>query len=144
MEELGTKHQALMVRVTSLEQSAAAASQSRVLSLDTIEQAIKKDPYVRFEVLEDWKGQFRKGSLVRADHSTHLLAYVASGLKLGVPQNQDALLAKLHAETVAMHALAENEAALARAAVARIDAQAAEIRALALKGPYPPIDAPPA
>jgi hypothetical protein len=138
IDQLLEKHAELDVRMESME--VAKPAELRALTAEAIAEAIKADPYTRFEVLADWKGQMRKGSVVRADHVPHIADYVAAGLQLGAPQDQAKVIARLRAETEARAELAAREADVARAAAARLDAQAAEARMVADQTRGEPID----
>lgn len=133
INELRRSNAELNARLDLLEVAAPAAL--RALNFDTVKAAVEADPYTRFEVLEDWRGQLRAGAIIRADHVPHLLDYVQAGLQLGIPQDQAQVIARYKAETEARARMAEQEAKLAEATTARIQTQAAEARALALGEP---------
>ena len=120
----------------------------RRLTVDSIQEAIDQDPYTRFEVLKDWQhgnNDLRGGSVLRADHFPHLLAYVRAGLMLGVPADQAAVIRRLRAESEARAQAAMAETKLAQASTARAEARAAEARAAAaaigtdVPPPMPPV-----
>lgn len=101
------------------------------LSPETVTEAIKEDPYARFEVLREWSHgvrTLREGEVVRADLSPYLLDWIRAGLMVGVPKNQDQIIAKLREEAQARIKAAVAEAGLAQATAARIEAEAAEAK----------------
>jgi len=114
----------------------AAPAELRALNADALAGMVQDNPYARLEILEDWaksaNSQFRKGAIVRADHVPHLVDYVRHGLKVGIPQDQAAQIAKLKAEHAARLAAAEAEGQLAKAQIESAEARMAAARAEAI------------
>ena len=108
----------------------------RRLSVESVVAAVRQDPYVTFEILEDWDKQpgsiLKMGSTVRAHHVPHLMDYVRHGLLVGTPQDQGKTLAHLRAQHVERAERVQLEAQLAGAAAERAEAVAAEARARTL------------
>jgi len=117
-----------------------APPEVRKLGVDTIREAIKANPYAQFEVLADWKGQFTKGAVVRADHVPNILDLVSVGLLLGEPTDHSDVIERFRAEAEERSRAAMQEAFAARAAAARADAEAAASRAAASSAAAPAID----
>ncbi len=99
--EYDKKMEQLDLRMKRMEVAAPAAL--RALSEETIKEAIAGNPYVTFEILEDWGApggsrQFTKGSSLRADFLPSIMACVQNGLLLGVPTNQDEQVRELRTQ----------------------------------------------
>lgn len=128
-EELRSKVAAQDSRIAAME--IASPPELLKLSPETVTEAIKEDPYARFEVLREWSHgvrTLREGEVVRADLSPYLLDWIRAGLMVGVPKNQDQIIAKLREEAQARIKAAVAEAGLAQATAARIEAEAAEAK----------------
>ena len=115
-------------RLCALEATATPAI--RALNLDHIVLAIEADPYVRFEILENWTyGQyhFSAGQILRADQLPHIKDLIKLGLKLARPIGQEAYLEQVKQDTGVMLANAQAQAMAARTALAEVDAMAAKM-----------------
>lgn len=105
----------------------------RALDLPSVKRIISTEPYARFEVLVTWKhasSYLPAGREIRADHYPMLLDYVRAGLKLGMPQDQEAAIDQYRAQAQG-RADAYRHEALARA---QSDVDAAQLKADALTG----------
>lgn len=101
------------------------------LTPETVTKAIEEDPYARFEVLRTWNHgvrTLREGEIIRADLSPYLMDWIRAGLLVGVPRDQESVIAQLREEAEARVKKAIAEAGLAQAAAARVEAEAAEAR----------------
>lgn len=110
----------------------ALPSDLRTLSADAVAQAVEENPYVTLEVLEDCVFPagvaFRKGDTIRADHYPHLVDYVRSGLKLGIPQDQSEHVRKLREQAQAQIEYAKAQLAAAKATAARAEAEISAVK----------------
>ncbi len=119
----------------------AAPAELRALSMDAVKSAIEDDPYVRFEVLADWRGQLVKGAILRADHVPYVADYVGAGLMVGVPRDNTEYVAELRGQAEARTAAAKAMVDEAEASAIAAQAAAAEVRARMEAERHPPIDA---
>jgi hypothetical protein len=122
---LAKEVQRLVERVEAIE--AHMPGDLRAMPADMVKEAIKQDPYVRFEVLTNWVHQgtrFNAGTIVRADQQPRLVDYIRHGLKLGVPLDHEKYLTKLNAERLQREELAKTTALLAKVAADAAMAQA--------------------
>jgi len=127
METLVESNKELSSRLQVVEITAPPAL--RALSQEGVRRAVEEDPDVRFEVLNNWRGQLQAGAIVRADHLPHLLDYVGAGLQLGAPRDHDSHLAQVRAEHDARVANAHAHAKEAQAAAARAQSISAQMNA---------------
>lgn len=94
-----------MARIEELEMKVgrlaiSAPAVLRKLDLDAVKKAVELDPYAEFEVLETWQNPGIRDHLpssrrIRADHYPLLLDYVRAGLKLGIPESQEDVVARI-------------------------------------------------
>lgn len=91
----------------------ASPTQLRRMDITAVRAAKTNDPFVSLEVLEDWGhvGDYLpKGRVIRADHYPKIEDWVRSGLQLGVPADQEKIVAILKKQGAAREQAILNEA----------------------------------